>query len=296
MITFQTDSVLYITGGTNHGNMVIAKPAGTVEGDLLIWSASEDRPASRTYTVPAGWTIIDQFFAPTRSEAGALAFKIAGPSEPANYTFQVLPSQSSASASTIMRFSTDVGFLAGSVIHAFARTGLFQIPGAAPVDWICPSVSPIVTGTRVLRYLTQRFSGNFYNDGNFNYQSGPAATEIQDRGSGDVTNRSGFAGYLQDAVVGIGPTGTAVIRQGFQGVTGYEGWTWTVALAETVPDFQSQEEAEARAREKVADGTWVNAHSEREFEGASAVRFQRFMSPASPGAGAWVETTDTIVT
>ncbi len=61
-------------------------------------------------------------------------------------------------------------------------------------------------------------------------------------------------------------------------------------------DFANVAAAEARARALVGDGTWPNAHSEQTFLGAPAVRFQRFMSPASPGAGAWVETTDDAVT
>ena len=54
--------------------------------------------------------------------------------------------------------------------------------------------------------------------------------------------------------------------------------------------------AEARAIEKVADGTWVNAHSERKMDGTIAVRVQRFMSPTNPDHGAWVEITDDATT
>jgi hypothetical protein len=52
------------------------------------------------------------------------------------------------------------------------------------------------------------------------------------------------------------------------------------------------EAAEARAREKVADGTWINAHSERDFNGVIKIRFQRYMSPLAPDAGEWVETAE----
>lgn len=56
--------------------------------------------------------------------------------------------------------------------------------------------------------------------------------------------------------------------------------------------FASMQAAEQRARTKVADGTWINAHVERTFSGAIAVRVQRKMTPAAPGAGGWVEITD----
>ena len=53
------------------------------------------------------------------------------------------------------------------------------------------------------------------------------------------------------------------------------------------------EAAEARARLKVADGTWINAHSAKNFNGTIIVRFQRKMSPGAGAAnGAWVESSD----
>lgn len=56
--------------------------------------------------------------------------------------------------------------------------------------------------------------------------------------------------------------------------------------------FATMAAAETRARTKVADGTWINAHSCRTVTGAIAVRVQRKMSPSAPDAGAWVEITD----
>jgi len=50
--------------------------------------------------------------------------------------------------------------------------------------------------------------------------------------------------------------------------------------------------AETRAKAKVADKTWVNAHAERTFAGTLAVRVQRFMSPTYPAHGGWVDITD----
>ena len=56
--------------------------------------------------------------------------------------------------------------------------------------------------------------------------------------------------------------------------------------------FATLAAAEARAKAKVADGTWVNAHSQKTFSGTIAVRVQRFMSPTNPDYGAWVDITD----
>lgn len=56
--------------------------------------------------------------------------------------------------------------------------------------------------------------------------------------------------------------------------------------------FATMAAADARAVAKVADKTWVVAHSQRGVTGTIGVRVQRFMSAASPSNGAWVELTD----
>ena len=59
--------------------------------------------------------------------------------------------------------------------------------------------------------------------------------------------------------------------------------------------FADMAGADARAVAKVADLTWINAHSCRQIDGTIAVRVQRKMSPTNPGYGAWVEITDDAV-
>jgi hypothetical protein len=56
--------------------------------------------------------------------------------------------------------------------------------------------------------------------------------------------------------------------------------------------FATLAAAEARCRSQIAAKVWINAHAARNFNGAIIARFQRFMSPAKPGEGGWVETTD----
>ena len=56
--------------------------------------------------------------------------------------------------------------------------------------------------------------------------------------------------------------------------------------------FATLDAAEARAVAKVADGTWINAHSACGGSGTICVRVQRKMSPSDPAAGEWVEITD----
>ena len=56
--------------------------------------------------------------------------------------------------------------------------------------------------------------------------------------------------------------------------------------------FATMADAETRAYAKVADGTWINAHSQRGITGTIGVRVQRKMSASAPDNGAWVEITD----
>lgn len=57
--------------------------------------------------------------------------------------------------------------------------------------------------------------------------------------------------------------------------------------------------AETRAKAKVADGTWINAHAARTATGTLCVRVQRKMAPTSATTkqyGAWTEITDDATT
>jgi hypothetical protein len=50
--------------------------------------------------------------------------------------------------------------------------------------------------------------------------------------------------------------------------------------------------AEIRAKAKVLDKTWINAHAARTKTGTICVRVQRKLSPSDPDCGEWVEITD----
>ena len=56
--------------------------------------------------------------------------------------------------------------------------------------------------------------------------------------------------------------------------------------------FATLAACEVRARAKVADQTWINAHVCQQDDGTRAVRVQRPMSATHPDYGAWTEITD----
>jgi len=93
------------SGSASTGGLTLTKPTGTVNGDLLIITASADLSASEnvTYTIPAGWT---QLLPLTRSDATSAGnnlqvwYKIAN-SEPANYT--ITPDHSNLIGGSVVR-------------------------------------------------------------------------------------------------------------------------------------------------------------------------------------------------
>jgi type II secretory pathway pseudopilin PulG len=81
-------------------SVVVTKPSGTSSGDLLIAAVATD--GSTTFPTQSGWTELDQGSNGTEVTLGAW-YKIAGGSEPANYTFNWTGSQQAYG--WMMRFS-----------------------------------------------------------------------------------------------------------------------------------------------------------------------------------------------
>lgn len=71
---------------TTSSSVIVNKPTGTVEGDLMIAFIMAGS-SGVTPTYPSGWTqsILDT----TGNNSGAVAYKVAGASEGASYTFTV---------------------------------------------------------------------------------------------------------------------------------------------------------------------------------------------------------------
>ncbi len=234
-------------------------PGLQVGDGLLCVITKKAAGAASPITPPAGYVVhldnsID-FMASKVADAGDVAATI--------HDF-IFASGLSSEQGVLMRF-TDV--MPSNFVDTFMDVGSGNSPIVTPADTASRAALWLIYGT-----------GNSSFNRSGNTHTGPAGfTERKDNTFFEIS----LALYVRDAEIisipshNITPTNAANL--------GSRGGT--IALLGVVPDFQDQEEAEARAREKVADGTWVNAHSERDFEGASGVRFQRFMSPADPGAG-----------
>lgn len=66
-------------------DLVINKPTGTVEGNLLIVTIIDDTGSTPAITLPDGWTLLNDLLA--ASSLTTVAYKVAGASEGDTYTF-----------------------------------------------------------------------------------------------------------------------------------------------------------------------------------------------------------------
>jgi len=85
---------------TGNASVTINKPTGTANNDLMIAFVFMDSGLNRTWTPPSGWTEVLDMNSPPNI---TVAYKIAGASEPANYTWS--PSGTGGCAGTIVTYS-----------------------------------------------------------------------------------------------------------------------------------------------------------------------------------------------
>ncbi|HSE44759.1 MAG TPA: discoidin domain-containing protein, partial [Gemmatimonadales bacterium] len=82
-VLYRSSSVQMNVAGTNQNSITVTKPSATAEGDVMI--AVTTQPSTTT-TPPSGWTLLGSFTEAGNQEANVYR-KIAGSSEPANYTW-----------------------------------------------------------------------------------------------------------------------------------------------------------------------------------------------------------------
>ncbi len=111
-------------------SVTITKPSGTVEGDALVAMVVVSAGALPNITPPAGWTAVGTFAIGGAKRAGVWT-KIAGGSEPANYTWTSSVSMSQA-ASFILRYVPQSPTQSPGVVDATAMGSGVASPGVAP--------------------------------------------------------------------------------------------------------------------------------------------------------------------
>lgn len=118
---------IYISSETNIGvasNAIVNKPTATAQSDLLVVGLSYEKGSAENITAPGGWTLLIRQDN-TTNVGIAIYYKVAGPSEPASYSFAL--THGSKWSIGISRFtnansSTPVDVAAGSTGFGTAVT------------------------------------------------------------------------------------------------------------------------------------------------------------------------------
>ena len=100
-------ATLGYTAGANLATVLINKPTGVVSGDVLIANIGVRAVLQGLYPTSSGWTLIASTTYEGNNNHRTISFyKVAGGSEPANYTFTINPPNASAiMAGAIVAFS-----------------------------------------------------------------------------------------------------------------------------------------------------------------------------------------------
>jgi RHS repeat-associated protein len=203
------------SGSVSTGALTLNKPTGTVDGDLLIMTASADLSASEdvTYAIPSGWT---QLLANTRSDASSAGnnlqvwYKIAS-SEPANYS--ITPDHSNLIGGSITRIT---GHDASSPID------VSNVTASATGEASAPSVTTTGDNRQVLRIATWDQSKTINTIPGGHTQSYHV----------DVSGHDNWGGYKTQATAGS----TGVAQFDLSSGAPYVGFTVAIKPVSTTPN------------------------------------------------------------
>ena len=216
-VTFVASAVF--KANTNGTTIVLPKPAGTVEGDILIALAFHNGFAAALWTPPSGWVELEDRNQNQGSNGPnfTYAVKVAGPSEPSSYTFTNAESRP-ARGGVIMAFR---GGDKDNPINGDANAN--DDAASSPNPITCPSVTTTVADCMILRMSCSQWSG-----GTAGNHTAPAGyTEREDLHVDDPSASGEFASaYTIDINQAVaGPTGAVDI-----GATGFSGFSRSVGI------------------------------------------------------------------
>jgi hypothetical protein len=137
-------------------SLVLNVPSGTLAGDVMI--ATVDVENAPALTVPGGWTTIDDTVSTSSNNRGATYYKVAGSSEPANYTWSWTGNQHNAGG--IVSFSgvdnTNVIDNSGTAHSTNSAAGTASLAcnalttAATDAMLVCSSMNATSAGTNTL--------------------------------------------------------------------------------------------------------------------------------------------------
>jgi hypothetical protein len=196
--------------GATAGNLVVAVPAGTQNGDVMLAFVYKAADSVHTVTAPAGWTAVSSGAVDTTNIYGNVWYRVAS-SEPSNYTWTI-----SSTGIWGAAISTFRGVSTGAPINANS---------GASYTTQDPATAPTVTTTAATNIVTFRASRD---DSTAEVTHTATDTELADWGNdGGASTRNGAIYFSTEVTAGAGRGGLSVNPSG--SVT--NGVMFTIALA-----------------------------------------------------------------
>ncbi len=250
MVAVVASSATTSANNTDATSVTVTKPTGTLEGHLMI--AVTHGYTADTFTPPSGWTFLeleDGFVPQIRSRA---YMKIAGASEPANYTFTFQPGPGGGTiGASITTFSG----------HGGLDTYDIQVPeNEDPIDsTLYSNERPTRDGISYMVYA--------WRDTTSDTVTWTNRTELFDVGAGDagLTQYRGQSGAWKASTAGVSDTWTI---NPTNSVT--DNVVWQFFVADAVPANESWAST-GTAVELEINGTWTDVTDDVRYENGISI-------------------------
>lgn len=194
------------TGTSTNTNLAIARPAGVVAGDIMLVNIAKGGNRT-TNPSSSGWILIDgRSLAGGTERHGAVLYKIATATEPANYTFALGGGTNSASGGIIAFSGVD-------------NTTPFDVPSTiisvqpSQTTVVATSITTVTANTAIIMFGQAAGDNPTWNSTSWNTTNPGLLTELFDIGQGSNDQSSvGAAWQLKPAA---GPTGNGTATLSF---------------------------------------------------------------------------------
>lgn len=193
------------TSTTNNTNITINKPTGVVAGDVMLVNIAKAGNNTNAPTL-AGWTLISgvAIGGGGTQRYGAVLYKVAGATEPANYTF-ALGAGTNTGSGGIVAFSgvdgtTPFDVTPGTISVQASQTGV-----------VATGLTTVTANTAIIMFGQAGGNDPTYNNGAWSTTSPGALTELFDVGHAAGNQSSAGAAWATKATVGATGNGAATL-------------------------------------------------------------------------------------
>ncbi len=194
------------TATSTNTNITINKPTGVVAGDILLVNIAKGGNNTNAPTL-AGWSLISGVSlggGGGTQRFGAVLYKIAGASEPANYTFALGAGTDSASGGIVAFSGVD-----GTTPFDVTPPAISVQGNQAGV--VGTGVTTVSANTAIVMFGQAAGNNPTWNNGAWNTTNPGALTELFDIGQGSGDQSSAGAAWATKATIGATGNGTATL-------------------------------------------------------------------------------------